>query len=194
MLSSILSSWFSFVTLPTHITLLRIILVPFIIWSMMIHSWVLANALFIVAAVSDVLDGVLARFLNKVTFAGSFLDSLADKILLLSSYVGVALLMTFKTFSIPFWFLAFVFINELILVIFSCYWGIMRKSLVIKPTRLGRMTSFSQILFIGWLFLCRFSAAEPAILFYVLLVLIVYARSCAFIDYALRALLKEGTF
>ncbi len=160
----------------------------------MIHSWVLANVLFIVAALSDVLDGALARFLNQVTFAGSFLDSLADKILLLSSYVGLALLMPFMTFSIPFWFLAFVFINELILVFFSCYWGIMRRSLTIKPTKLGRMTSFAQVLFIGWLFLCRFSAAEPTILFYMMLVLIVYARSCAFIDYALRAFLKEGTF
>ena len=191
MLSSFISSWFSLVTLPTHITILRIILVPCIIASMAAHAWVEASVFFLIAAVSDVLDGALARFLNKVTFLGSFLDPLADKMLLIASFTGLAILMPFATFSIPLWFLAMVIISEVILLFFSFYWGLVRKSMVIKPTRLGRMTGFAQILFIGWLFLCRFTGAEPAALFYLILFLVTFARSCAFIDYGIIAFYEE---
>lgn len=190
MLSNIFSSWFSLVTVPTHLTLLRILLVPCIVVSMMWHAWVEASIFFCIAAISDVLDGALARFLNKVTFLGSFLDPLADKMLLIASYAGLTFLVP-STTALPLWFLAFVLLTEAVLLGFSAYWGLIRKSMIIKPTRLGRMASFAQILFIGWLFFCIFSGAEPTGLFYLLLMLIVLARSCAFIDYGVIACSKN---
>ncbi len=189
MLSSI-SSLLSMINLPTYITMVRIIMVPCVIVSMMMHAWFEATVFFSIAAISDVIDGALARFLNRVTVLGSILDPIADKMLLIASYVGLALLMPFMSFSIPWWFCAFVIISELILLFFSFYWGIMLKSVTIKPTRLGRMTGLAQILFIGWLFMCQYTGCEPIVLFYGLLWLIVCARLCSFMDYAISALVK----
>lgn len=94
--------------LPNAISLVRIILVPVIIVLMLINwsqalvinnyhltiAWLIAGVLFIVASLSDFLDGYLARRLNKVTTFGKFFDAIADKfltsaVLIVMSYVSI---------------------------------------------------------------------------------------------------------
>lgn len=94
--------------LPNAISLVRIILVPVIIVLMLINwnqgfvlnnyhltiAWLIAGVLFIVAALSDFLDGYIARKFNKVTTFGKFFDAIADKfltnaVLIVMSYVGI---------------------------------------------------------------------------------------------------------
>lgn len=73
--------------LATKITLLRIILIPFILLLMLVGYWetdVLATGLFIVAALSDFVDGKVARYSNEVTPLGTVLDHVCDKILVYS--------------------------------------------------------------------------------------------------------------
>lgn len=94
--------------LPNMISLVRIILVPVIVVLMLINwdqalvtgdyhltiAWLIAGVLFVVASLSDFLDGYLARKLNKVTTFGKFFDAIADKfltnaVLIVMSYVGI---------------------------------------------------------------------------------------------------------
>lgn len=76
----------SLISIPTSITFMRIVLVPFIVHSMISGAWISATVLFAVAALTDLVDGALARFLNQVTVFGGFLDPIADKLLALLFY------------------------------------------------------------------------------------------------------------
>ncbi len=72
------------ITLPTYITLLRMLLIPFVILFFSVHTpsmRVVAALLFSIASLTDWLDGALARFLGQVSQLGEFLDPVADKIL-----------------------------------------------------------------------------------------------------------------
>ena len=76
--------------LPNKLTLLRIILVPFFIMSMLVNfpfHYLVAGCIFGVASVTDTLDGKIARSRNLVTDFGKFADPLADKILVLTALV-----------------------------------------------------------------------------------------------------------
>ncbi len=77
--------------LPNKLTLLRVILVPFFVFFMLTDivpfSPVIALVIFILASVTDALDGHIARSRNLVTTFGKFLDPLADKVLVISALI-----------------------------------------------------------------------------------------------------------
>lgn len=76
--------------LPNKLTLLRIALVPFFIASLLIpfpHHYIVSLTVFALAAITDCLDGKIARKNNLITDFGKFLDPLADKILVISALV-----------------------------------------------------------------------------------------------------------
>ena len=70
--------------------------------------------LFAVAAISDILDGWLARYLHEHTFLGACLDPIVDKLLVLSVFATLALFHT-PLFALPRWFVMLVFIKESII-------------------------------------------------------------------------------
>ena len=70
------------ITVATYFTLVRIACVPFIFLSIMNHAWIALTALFIIASITDVLDGFIARSFDQVSWLGTVLDPLADKLLL----------------------------------------------------------------------------------------------------------------
>src|SRR6195952_3244182 len=74
------------VSIPNIITLGRILLVPVIIWAIASNQMEIAFALFVVAGVSDAVDGFLAKRFNMASELGPLLDPLADKALLVSIY------------------------------------------------------------------------------------------------------------
>lgn len=78
-------------TIPNALTLLRILLTPLFIMAFVNEWFSLAWMLFAVAAVSDGLDGFLARTLNQRSHLGAILDPIADKLLLGSSFVTLAI-------------------------------------------------------------------------------------------------------
>ncbi len=192
MIVSRMAAWLtvglSVVNIPTAITLLRILFVPWIVVCMMFHYWIAATVFFVLASLTDLIDGALARYLNQETFFGSFLDPIADKLLLISSFTGFALF--YEASAIPLWFLVFLVLSELVLVFLAFYWGVVKKNMVIKPTRLGKLTSFGQILFIGWLLWCSVTGIVPGPVFWLLLGLVVTARLCTYIDYCFIAFRK----
>jgi cardiolipin synthase (CMP-forming) len=78
-------------TVPNQLTFLRLAFLPFFIIAIKYDNYIVAMAIFVVAGVTDGLDGFLARGLNQKTRIGAYLDPIADKLLLSSSYFVLAL-------------------------------------------------------------------------------------------------------
>ncbi|MEK9155233.1 MAG: CDP-alcohol phosphatidyltransferase family protein [Patescibacteria group bacterium] len=79
---------------PNHITLLRMLMTPFVVWVLFLGDYRLGIPLFIIAAFTDALDGSLARLRQKITPWGIFFDPVADKLLV----GGVALTVAIQHF------------------------------------------------------------------------------------------------
>ena len=157
--------WF---TISNFLTVMRILLVPFIVINVIWEKWDVTFVLFVIAAVSDLLDGYLARLLKQQSYLGKILDPIADKFFLLASFSSLAFLKT-PSFRIPIWFIVLFLVRETT-ILFGCYF-IMRKKVdfEINPTIWGKLTTFFQILFIFWIFACYFFSWIPKRTYYVLL-------------------------
>ena len=100
-----------FWTAPNQITLLRLIFIPFVIISVFDGDWLWALGLLLAAAVSDALDGLLARALQQQTLLGQYLDPLADKLLLSSLFLVLSFVK-----KIPWKYTVLVFTRDLCIV------------------------------------------------------------------------------
>lgn len=156
------------ITLSTCFTLLRIALVPFIIGSMLASYWGVACTLFVIAAITDILDGNIARWRNEKTFLGACLDPIADKLLILSVFFTLAFIQS-PLFSIPHWFVVLVLVKEMILVFGALAVFGIKGHVEIQPTWLGKITTVVQMGFITWLFACYFFAWLPIKTYYTML-------------------------
>lgn len=155
-------------TIPTGLTLLRLLSTPMIVFAMIKHSWGLAFGLIIFSALTDLLDGYIARRFNQTTFLGACLDPIADKLLILSVYFTLAFSQS-PLFSIPIWFVTLVLIKELVLITGVFLLFLKKIDLAIQPTLLGKLTMLVQTLFIIWLFACYFMHWLPIKTYYVAL-------------------------
>lgn len=78
-------------TAPNQLTLLRMIFLPFIVINLVKHDFKWALALFVLAGLSDGLDGLLARKLHQQTLLGQYLDPIADKLLLSTMFLVLSI-------------------------------------------------------------------------------------------------------
>lgn len=76
-------------TLPNLISLLRIALIPLLVFFLLRNFFGLAAGLFLLLALSDAVDGFLARYLKQTSELGKFLDPLADKILVVTALIAL---------------------------------------------------------------------------------------------------------
>ncbi|HON00757.1 MAG TPA: CDP-alcohol phosphatidyltransferase family protein, partial [Acidobacteriota bacterium] len=101
---------------PNQLTVLRMALVPLFILLVVYSFWLWALITFLVAGVTDLLDGMIARRWGRKTDLGTLLDPLADKLLLVSSFV----LFTFSSVPLvvrlPLWLTITVISRDLLLV------------------------------------------------------------------------------
>ena len=120
--------------LPNKLTMFRVILIPFFVIFMLVDitpydKWI-ALAIFIIASLTDLLDGKIARKYNLVTNFGKFMDPLADKLLVCSALICLVALN-----RIPAWIVIVIIAREFIIsgfrliasdngvVIAASYWG-----------------------------------------------------------------------
>lgn len=171
------------ITIPTIFTLLRIILIPVIVGAMITGSWGYAFLFFVFACLTDVIDGLLARFLNEKTFLGACLDPVADKLLLISCFFTLAFVST-PLFSIPRWFVFFVISKEAIQLTGASIIYYTRGYLNVQPTILGKTTTLIQMTFIIWLFACYFFCWVPLKTYYTMLGIMIFFISATFVQYA----------
>jgi cardiolipin synthase len=98
-------------TVPNQLTLLRMVVLPFVLISMIYGHHTLSLWLFAAAAVTDVIDGIVARRFNQKTQLGQYLDPIADKLLLSSCFVAQSVIGT-----IPWWVTILVLLRDVIIV------------------------------------------------------------------------------
>ena len=159
----------SWLTISNLLTLSRIILTPVVVFSIYKHWWLFAFVLFIVAGLSDMFDGFFARLLHEQTVLGTYLDPVADKILLISSFTALALVDS-PSMPIPLWFVWIVLMREIIIISGASFLVLIGSETQVKPTIYGKLTTFFQLTFILWLFICYFFGWNPIKTYSILIV------------------------
>ncbi|WP_020408239.1 CDP-alcohol phosphatidyltransferase family protein [Hahella ganghwensis] len=129
--------------LPNAITLLRILLVVPIVYCLAREWYRDALWLFLIAGVSDGLDGFLARTFHWSSRFGAITDPLADKALLVSVFVVLTL-----NGLLPWWLMVLVFVRDLIIVIGALAYHMMLGSYSIRPSIWGKLSTFTQITYV----------------------------------------------
>ena len=125
--------------LPNIITLLRLAAVPVIAWLILQQRWEAASWLFLAAAVSDGIDGLLGRWLNQMTQLGAALDTIADKALGV-----VTLVMLTQVGAIPLWVALTILLRDSIIVLGALSYRGLAGHLEIHPTWLGKIHVFAE--------------------------------------------------
>ncbi len=127
--------------IPNLLSLLRIVLVPVIVILLIQASFLKALIVFVLAGITDGLDGFLARVLHQKTVLGAYLDPLADKALIISSFVTLSILGV-----IPSWLSVIVISRDCIILVGIFILFVMDVSFVIRPTFLSKITTAFQLL------------------------------------------------
>jgi len=135
--------------LPNVLSLFRLCLTAFFILAMTYQRYTAALALFVAQAVSDLLDGFFARMMHKKTDLGAWLDPIADKVMLVSSY----LVLGFQEI-IPFRVVAVVLLRDAVLVLgFLFLHFFSYRTVPPSPSLLGKMATLFQmvtVLYLLW--------------------------------------------
>ena len=140
--------------LANWLTVLRILLIPVFISLLVYKQRGPALAVFLAAALTDLLDGYVARHRGSQSRLGAFLDPMADKLLLMSSFVTLTWLKV-----LPFWIAAVVISRDLILVMGALAIHMAGGRITPRPTRAGKLATFFQVVtvffgvvtpFYGW--------------------------------------------
>ena len=140
--------------LPNKLTVLRVCMIPFFVVMLLLNSGenqtyrYIAAAIFIVASLTDMLDGKIARKYNLVTNFGKFMDPLADKLLVCSALICLVDLK-----QLPAWMVIVIISREFIIsgiVIAASYWGKFKTtfqmiSVILLIVRIPALTVLTQI-------------------------------------------------
>lgn len=169
-------------------------MVPLLILLLVYQYFGWALLIFLLAGITDMLDGLIARKLGRKTPLGTFLDPIADKILLVSSFA----MLTFGslvTFKIPLWLTITVISRDLLLVLSVLVINLTIGRRAFPPSILGKCTTVSQ-LFLIFLFLVanEFNREVPGIdaVIYLVLALTV-ASGLHYMMYGMRLIGSEST-
>lgn len=126
--------------IPNSLTLLRILLVPVFIGFMTYGEYGYAFGALLVAGLTDAIDGPIARRLNQRTKLGTVLDPLADKLLLTSSFISLAML-----HLVPSWLVILVVSRDVILLLGTAVAHVTNTPIDVTPTFLGKGTTLLQL-------------------------------------------------
>jgi cardiolipin synthase len=126
--------------LANWLTVLRILLIPVFVTLLVYQRPGLALLVFASAALTDLLDGYVARHGGSQSRLGAFLDPMADKMLLISSFVTLTWLK-----ALPFWIAAVVISRDVILVVGALLIHMVGGRIYPRPTWAGKAATFFQI-------------------------------------------------
>ena len=145
-------------SIPNYLTLFRILLTPVFFIALVSYTpekeglRLVALTIFVVAALTDALDGLLARFLKQRTALGQMLDPLADKILLVSAYIGLLFVSTLP-FRPPLWITITIIFRDLILLFGFLTLNFAATKVEMLPNIWGKLTTASQMILLCFILL-----------------------------------------
>lgn len=142
------------VTLPNLLTVIRMVLIPIFVSLLFYERFGWALWVFILAGVTDGLDGLLARRFNQKSHLGTILDPIADKLLLVTAFIVLSLPSIIpqpmpRHFPVPFWVTAAVISRDVFIVVGSAAINIVTGFRGFRPSWLGKINTVVQILAIA---------------------------------------------
>ena len=136
----------SFATTANQLTVLRIIFVPVFIILLVYHELGWALGTFVVAGVTDVLDGIIARRFGQKTSIGAVLDPIADKLLMSASILILSLPQMEFSNTIPRWLMITIIFRDVFMLLVSLIVVLMVGWRVFTPTPYGKASTFLQVM------------------------------------------------
>jgi len=133
-------------TLPNFLTLLRIVAIPIFLICLADANYGAAFMLFLAAGVTDTIDGALARLTDSRSSLGAVLDPMADKLLLLSSFLVLGFVG-----ALPAWLVILVVLRDVIVVLgYGAVFMVDHVWMDVAPSELGKVSTFFQLFTIGF--------------------------------------------
>jgi len=165
--------------LPNALTITRLVLIFPFLFKLHQGAYTYAFYIFLLAGFTDGLDGWLARSFKWQSFFGSFLDPLADKMLIVSSFISLACLG-----RLPWWLFVLVLLRDLTisLGVLAWFW-LIRRRLDFDPTFISKINTLLQLILVT---LCLFELAFfslPNWVSIALITLTALTSSISYIDY-----------
>jgi cardiolipin synthase len=130
-------------TIPNLISIFRLVLVPIVVWLVIQGRFDWAFWGFVIAGVSDGIDGWIARRFDQRSDLGAYLDPLADKALLVSLYVTLAIIGV-----LPVWITLLVVTRDLLIVGGVILSWVIGKAVEVKPLKVSKLNTVAQILYV----------------------------------------------
>jgi cardiolipin synthase len=129
-------------TAPNQLTLLRMIFLPFIVINLVKHDFKWALALFVLAGLSDGLDGLLARVLHQQTVLGQYLDPIADKLLMSTMFLVLSIE---QRTLVPWKYTIVVFSRDISILLISGVLFMIAGLRDFRPSIFGKANTFAQV-------------------------------------------------
>ncbi len=126
--------------IPNMLTMLRILLVPLTVWSLINGDYAFAFSVFMIAGVTDGVDGYVARRFQLHSELGAYLDPLADKLLLVSIYVTLSVMQV-----LPGWLAILAVTRDVLIVGAVMLARLLEKPVEIRPVMISKINTVAQI-------------------------------------------------
>lgn len=176
-------------TAANFLTVLRIALIPVFILLVLYRHLLAALGIFFLAGISDVLDGLVARVWHQRSLLGSFLDPIADRLLLSSSLVVLGV-----TRLLPLWVVVLVLARDLVIMGGLLFLLFVSREFHLKPSMWGKVATAAQGVLVFLVLAGRtFWEPMPLIIFTLAVVVITTVVSAfQYISLAIKVFLKTG--
>ena len=128
--------------LPNSLTLFRILTIPLFLECLAYHLYLEALVVFAIGGLTDFLDGLAARWMNQQTALGAYLDPVADKLLVITSFIMLG-----SIGGIPAWLTVVVVARDALIVIgYSVIYFLVEQRLEVRPSWVGKWSTTFQLL------------------------------------------------
>ncbi|NOZ79937.1 MAG: CDP-alcohol phosphatidyltransferase family protein [Acidobacteria bacterium] len=131
-------------TLPNFITFLRMAMIPFFVLAVNEHEFQLAALIFVLAGVTDAMDGAIARSFHMESLFGTYLDPIADKLLLSTAYIALTIPQG-QAVVIPLWLTIMALFRDALIVIVALLLYVAAGMRRFRPTIWGKLTTFMHV-------------------------------------------------
>ncbi len=132
-------------TLPNFLTLARLAALPFLIVSILQGRHATALLIFLAASITDIADGYLARRFGMASPLGAYLDPIADKLFLISTFIVYAIPSTPTRIHVPVWLLVITIFRDVFILVVALLMFLTLNTRSFPPSPLGKATTFFEI-------------------------------------------------
>ncbi|WP_120993412.1 CDP-alcohol phosphatidyltransferase family protein [Stutzerimonas urumqiensis] len=175
--------------LPNLLTGVRLLLVVPIAWLVIDGAYQPALGLFVIAGLSDALDGFLARRFGWGSSLGAVLDPLADKALLIVIYLCLTV-----GGWIPAWLATLVLLRDVVIVLGAACYRLVTGSLEMRPSIFGKLSTLLQLALVAGVMADAAFGVLPAALHLVLITVVAVMTAISGLHYVLRWTLAYRSF